>query len=131
MKQYSDLIPVAKKLRRTQTEAEKILWSNLRNNQLGYKFRRQYPIDPYVADFVCFEEHLIIELDGGQHTAEKDAQRTAYLEQKGYKILRIWNNELFDNLEGVGQTILNTLNSTPSPAPLRSATSPDGRGKEA
>ncbi len=118
MKKYSDLIPFARKLRHNQTEAEKLLWSKLRNNQLGYKFRRQYPIDPYVADFVCFEERLIVELDGGQHTPEKDAKRTAYLEEKGYKILRIWNNDLFENLEGVGQTILCALNSTPSPSPL-------------
>ena len=71
--------PIARKLRRNQTEAEKLVWSKLRNNQLGYKFKRQYPIEPYIVDFFCLEQKIIIELDGGQHTEEQDRSRTLFL----------------------------------------------------
>jgi very-short-patch-repair endonuclease len=111
-KQFSKAIPAARKLRRTQTDAEKLLWSKIRNNQTGYKFRRQFPIDHYVADFFCFEENLIIELDGGQHTEEKDRERTRFLEDKGYRILRFWNNDVLGNTDGVLRVILEAL--TPS-----------------
>lgn len=109
----------AKKLRRNQTEAEKILWSLLRNNQLNYKFRRQHPIDPYIVDFFCVELSLIIELDGGQHTEEADGKRSLYLEEQGFRMLRFWNNEVLKNREGVYQSICMTVAElSPHPSPL-------------
>ncbi len=94
----------ARQLRKNQTEAEKRLWQRLRNRQLaGYKFRRQYPIGHYIVDFVCLETKLIVELDGGQHMAQRayDEQRSAYLNQQGFIVLRCWNNEVIGNTVGV------------------------------
>jgi len=93
----------SKHLRRRLTDAERLLWKALRNRQLnGDKFRRQVPIGNYVADFVCVEKHLVVEVDGGQHLDnEKDAERTVSLESKGFRVLRFWNNEVLQNLEGV------------------------------
>ncbi len=105
-------IKLARKLRRDQTEAEKLLWRNLRNRQLGgYKFRRQVPVDNYVADFICEAAKLIVELDGGQHDDDrtKDALRTQTLERCGYKVLRFWNNQVSENLDGVLITILSEI----------------------
>jgi very-short-patch-repair endonuclease len=85
----------ARRLRREQTDAERRLWSRLRNRQLdGFKFRRQVPIGRYVADFVCTEVRLIVELDGGQHVDRQiyDAERTAALESDGFTVKRFWNN---------------------------------------
>ncbi len=93
-----------RKLRHNSTEAEKIIWRALRSRQLdGHKFRRQHPIGKFVADFCCAEAMLIVEIDGGQHAAdeERDAARTAYLGSKGYRVVRFWNNEVLENLEGV------------------------------
>ncbi len=98
----------ANELRRNSTDAERLLWSKLRNRQLnGFKFRRQVPIGPYIADFVCWELKLIIEVDGGQHAeqAERDLARSRYLETKGFKIVRFWNNEVLGNIEGVLETL--------------------------
>ncbi len=68
----------------------------------GYKFRRQQTIDNYIVDFVCFENRLIIEIDGGQHAEnEKDVERDKYLSKNGFKVLRFWNNEVFTNIKGV------------------------------
>jgi very-short-patch-repair endonuclease len=86
------------------TEAEKRIWYLLRRHQFGgLNFRRQVPIDPYIVDFACLSIRLVIELDGGQHdaNAEKDARRTSWLESQGYRVLRVWNNEVFENLDGV------------------------------
>ena len=94
----------ALELRRQSTEAEKKLWQQLRNRQLnGLKFRRQAPIGPYIADFLAVDALLIIELDGGQHSArtDYDEKRTAWLEQQGYRVLRFWNNDILANTEGV------------------------------
>ena len=104
----------ARKLRQNLTEQEAVMWHLLRNRGLnGYKFRRQYPIGSYVVDFVCRELKLIIELDGGQHNEpeniEYDKKRTQYLKEKGYKVVRFWNNEIDENLEGVYQSILKAL----------------------
>jgi very-short-patch-repair endonuclease len=101
----------ARTLRKTMTDAERKLWSLLRNRKLsGHKFRRQVPIGPYVADFLCFEAHLIVEADGGQHAAsEHDTKRDAWLRTEGYDILRFWNSDLFDNPEGVLQKLAATL----------------------
>jgi very-short-patch-repair endonuclease len=99
------------------TDAERKLWSVLRNSQLaGAKFRRQQPIGPFIADFVCQEQRLIIEADGGQHAAVgADERRTVFLESKGYRVLRFWNNEVLNNLEGVAQVIIAAI-SAPHPA---------------
>lgn len=94
----------ARRLRRDQTDAEKSLWQALRSRQLsGLKFRRQHPVGPYIADFCCLECKLIIELDGGQHALETDAddRRSDSLAQRGYHVLRFWNHEVLTNLEGV------------------------------
>jgi very-short-patch-repair endonuclease len=108
--------PLARRLRRDATEAEKKLWAHVRNRQMGgFKFRRQWPIGPYIADFICFEAKLIIELDGGQHTPESDVARTAYLKAQGWTLLRFWNNDVLTNMEGVLRTILDALPSAPSP----------------
>ena len=99
---------LARNLRKNQTDAEQILWYQLRNRRfLNYKFRRQFPFDCYIADFICVELRLIIELDGSQHAeqADNDAERTLYLKQRGFKVIRFWNNELFDNIEGVLECI--------------------------
>ncbi|TAL30590.1 MAG: endonuclease domain-containing protein [Alphaproteobacteria bacterium] len=96
----------ARKLRREQTDAECLLWNCLRNDHLKYIFRRQLPIGPYIADFVCLELKLIVEVDGGQHCeSKKDAARTKYLNKLGYEVIRFWNNEVEDNLEGVVSTL--------------------------
>jgi len=84
------------------TDAERLLWSRIRAKQLGVKFRRQQPIENYIVDFVCFEQKLIIELDGGQHfESERDTKRDDFLRASGYRILRFWNNEVMRNIVGV------------------------------
>jgi very-short-patch-repair endonuclease len=107
----------AQRLRGEMTDAERRLWSILRNRQLeGAKFRRQQPIGPFIADFVCQKRRLIIEADGGQHADSRaDERRTAFLEGKGYRVLRFWNNDILNNLDGVAQVIGSAL-STPHPA---------------
>ena len=92
-----DLRTYARDLRTHQTDAESLLWSLLRNRRLlGLKFRRQYPFNPYILDFYCHEAALAVELDGGQHVEQQvyDRQRTLFLEDKGIKVLRFWNNEV-------------------------------------
>ena len=104
------LTPVARKLRRNQTEAEKRLWCYLRGRQLERaKFVRQFVIGPHIADFACREAHLAIELDGGQHGASIDAPRTAAIEAFGYRIIRFWNHDVLQNTTGVVDTIRNEL----------------------
>lgn len=99
-------INIARILRKNSTPQEKILWQILRNhNFYGYEIRRQSPIGNYIVDFVCRKKKIIIEIDGGQHNEpeniEYDKKRTKYLEQKGYKIIRFWNNEITKNIDGV------------------------------
>ncbi len=93
-------------LRKNSTPQEIIIWSKLRNrNFRNLKFRRQYQIGKYVVDFICIEKKIIIEIDGFQHKEEKqegyDKIRTEFLERRGYEVIRFWNNEINDNLEGV------------------------------
>ncbi len=105
----------ARALRKRQTDAEAILWSRLRNRQLeGFKFRRQVPLLGYIADFVSHDAKLIIELDGGQHAeqVEADQKRTLDLEAAGFLVLRFWNADIFTNLDGVLTTIHATLRPT-------------------
>ena len=94
---------------------------------MGYKFRRQVVITPYIVDFVCLEARLIIEADGGQHSDQVvyDAKRTARLEGLGYRVMRFWNNEIMDELQVVLEQIRTALNEAPSPQP-----SPGGRGNQ-
>jgi very-short-patch-repair endonuclease len=98
----------ARLLRKNQTEVEQLLWKHLRNRQLlGHKFRRQFPIEPYIADFVCLKLKLIIELDGGQHADQIyfDNQHSLFLWKRGFKVMRFWNNEVCENTEGVLEAI--------------------------
>jgi very-short-patch-repair endonuclease len=94
---------IARKLRRSETEAEKRLWRALRARQfLGLKFRRQTPVAGFIADFLCEELRIIIEADGGQHAENpSDLDRTTRLQAAGYQVIRYWNNEIMGNLEGV------------------------------
>ena len=104
----------ARQLRARQTDAERKLWFLLRDRRLnGAKFRRQVPIGKYIADFVCQEAKLIVELDGGQHEdqVEYDTARSEWLAGVGYRVLRIWNNDLTENEEGVLTAIYNELES--------------------
>ncbi len=113
----------ARRLRRTQTDAERKLWAHLRDRQLcGAKFRRQHPIGKYITDFCCVEIGLIIELDGSQHMqqVQADQRRSRYLEQRGYRVLRFWDNEVLANIDGVMEQIVRVLNSPhPSLSPKR------------
>jgi BirA family biotin operon repressor/biotin-[acetyl-CoA-carboxylase] ligase len=103
------LTAVARKLRTNSTDAEKLLWSRIRSRQLGAKFVRQLPIGRYVVDFACRSSHLVIELDGGQHSVEADAPRTTIIEAHRYHVIRFWNNEVIENLEGVLAAIAREL----------------------
>ena len=92
----------ASQLRRNRTDAEEKFWQAVRNRQIdGFKFRFQHSLLPYVADFACLDAMLIVEIDGGQHSEARDAKRTAFLESKGFEILRFWNNDVLTNLDGV------------------------------
>ena len=92
----------ARRLRRSQTDAETLLWRHLRNRQFaGLKFRRQVPLGRHVVDFLCEQENLVVELDGGQHSADSDRERTEILERDGYRVVRFWNSDVLGNVEGV------------------------------
>jgi len=110
----------ARHLRRRMTDAELRLWYFLRDRRLGgYKFRRQWPIGPYIADFACVECALIVELDGSQHGGAVDTVRTACLHAAGYRVLRFWDNDAPRNTEAVLGVILQELaGGPPSPQPL-------------
>jgi very-short-patch-repair endonuclease len=116
-----ELTPFAKQLRKTSTDAERLLWSRLRAGRCeGMKFRRQQPIGRYIVDFVCLERRLVIELDGGQHARPdevlRDREREEWLEKEGYTILRFWNTEVLANIMGVLEVIRATLlERSPSP----------------
>ena len=92
---------LAKINRRNPTDAEYKLWRQLRNRYKDFKFRRQFSIDnKYIVDFVCLEKRLIIEIDGGHHNENNhDKKRTDYLENKGFKLLRFWNNDILNNIQ--------------------------------
>src|SRR5262245_469235 len=100
----------ARRLRANATDAEARLWRHLRRApMLGSHFRRQVPIGPYVADFACMAARLIVEVDGSQHGSDqghaRDQERTRWLEKEGYRVLRLWNNDITQNIEGVLETI--------------------------
>ena len=103
---------LARNLRRSQSDAERILWSRLRRSQLnGVRFRRQQPVGNYIVDFISFEKRIIIEIDGSQHIelTKNDRARTEYLVSRGYRVIRFWNTDIMQNIEGVIDEILNTL----------------------
>jgi very-short-patch-repair endonuclease len=101
----------ARLLRKTETEAEHYIWSDLRNRRLnGHKFSRQVPLGPYIADFVCRENHLVIELDGTQHAdSDLDLMRTKWMNANGYSVLRFWNIEVMQQRRSVLDTIVAAL----------------------
>ena len=104
----------ARELRRVSTDAERKLWQTLRDRRLaGVKFRRQVPVGPYVADFVCWDAKLIVELDGGQHAdrSTQDERRTRYLESRGFRVIRFWNADLKENADAVVAMIARALRS--------------------
>ena len=114
----------ARALRKRMTDAERLLWRHLRNRELGgWKFRRQYPVGPFIVDFICVEKNVVIEVDGGQHAEneELDTQRSAYLNKMGYRVVRFWNNHVLQETEAVLEAIFAILadgkQNSPSPQP--------------
>ena len=108
------LLKRARELRREQAPAEAVLWRELRARQLaGFKFRRQVVIGGFVADFYCAECKLVIEIDGESHVGieDTDRNRQSALEQRGSKVLRFWDTEVYENLDGVLQVILQECES--------------------
>lgn len=106
-KRRSGATKKARLLRQNETEAEHRLWGHLRNRLLnGHKFARQVPLGPYIADFVCRERRLIVELDGSQHAeSQRDIVRTRWLNANGYSVLRFWNHEVLQERQAVLDTI--------------------------
>jgi very-short-patch-repair endonuclease len=102
---YPPILQRARDLRHPLTPAEAKVWARVRNRQLGFKIRRQHPIDRFIADFYCAEAKLLIEIDGDSHTAldqaEYDAARTEWLEVRGYRVVRFENGDVYHNLEAV------------------------------
>ena len=101
-----------RQLRKNMTDAERKLWSKLRKHQLkGHRFRRQHPLGRYIVDFVCLEKLLIIEVDGGQHNEQQDYddERTRWLEERGFRVLRFWNNQVLIETDGVLEDIARKL----------------------
>src|SRR6266436_5273134 len=118
-------VETARRLRRNQADAERLLWFRLRDRRLnGWKFRRQMPINGYITDFCCPDGKLIVELDGSQHAEQQqqDLERTNDLEASGYLVLRYWNNDVMKNIDGVLEDRLRTIDpqafEPPHPNPL-------------
>ena len=110
-------------MRKSFTDAELRLWQLLRHRNLkAFKFRRQHPLGPYIADFICLEQRLVIEVDGGQHQQQTryDSKRTNDLEAAGYRVLRFWDNDVLKNSEGVLEAILDACRDHPPLNPLPS-----------
>ncbi len=110
-------IEIAKKLRRESTDAEKALWRQLRSKRFdNFKFRRQHPIGPYIVDFVCLKNKLVIECDGGQHLDnQNDIHRTRWLETEGYTVLRFWNDHILKDTKAVLESIWEHCHPPPTP----------------
>ncbi len=110
---------LARALRSKPTEAERALWQHLRRRRIsGHRFRRQHPLGPYIVDFVCLEAQLVIEVDGSQHVDQQvdDAVRTQWLESRGFRVLRFWNNQVLGELAAVEQAIQIALEGEPPPS---------------
>ncbi len=125
-----ELLSFARRLRQDASDAESLLWELLRGRRLGgCKFRRQHPLGPYVLDFFCEQLRLAIECDGGQHNTtdarRHDQRRTLFLSERGIRVLRFWNHEVFEDTEAVLEAIYATLVASPSLTP---GPSPTGRG---
>ena len=121
----------ARRLRRDQTDAERVLWFQLRDRRLqGWKFRRQVPLGRFVVDFFCVDARLVIELDGGQHAvrSDADAARTGALQAMGYVVVRFWNHDVLKNTAGVLEQILLILNKYNADCAIVSAASIGKRG---
>jgi 2-methylaconitate isomerase len=127
-------LPRARSLRQNQTDSEQRIWSKLRGRRFdGFKFRRQVPLGRYIVDFVCFDRRVILELDGGQHgeqeTKKYDAERTAWLESQSFRVVRIWNHEVWEDEDAVEEFLWQRLHDmaepnahqplTPDPSPAR------------
>ena len=113
----------ARRLRRSATDAEDVLWYALRDLNPTFKIRRQHPIGSYIADFAIPAHKLVIEIDGGQHASaiDSDAKRTRELNARGYRVIRFWNNDVLGNLDGVLEMIIASVEPPPPhPDPLRS-----------
>jgi very-short-patch-repair endonuclease len=131
VKEKMNLTNFARQLRINQTEAEKILWKRLRSKQLlSLKFRRQQPIGKYIADFVCFENKLIIELDGSQHIdhRDQDVDRDKWLSDQGFTVLRFWNKDIMNNIDGVMKMIYGFVTPSPDPSHRGRGDNEDKRG---
>lgn len=107
---------LAKRLRSDMPNAEYCLWQEIRRKQIaGQHFRRQLPIGPYVVDFACVKEKLIVEVDGVGHSSEKDIfkdkKRTAFLSNKGWRVLRFWNEEIYEDVGSVVEAISGHLST--------------------
>jgi very-short-patch-repair endonuclease len=119
----------ARNLRKNLTDAERALWKQLRCREIaGLKFRKQAPIGRYIVDFICYEANIIIEVDGSQHDDNKqyDEERTNWLNKRGFRVYRFWNNEVLLNMEGVKEIIWKACSDHPHPNPPPSR----GRGPE-
>jgi len=118
---YCERRETARELRRTQTDAERHLWARLRNRRLhGLKFRRQFPVGSFFADFLCLDRRLIIEVDGRQHAESQaeDLDRTHFLAEQGFKVIRFWNNDVLKKTDSVCKEILNEANKNSDSQPL-------------
>lgn len=121
----------SRRLRSEMTDAERRLWQCLRLRQVeGHKFRRQHPLGRYILDFVCLERRLVVEVDGGQHSEQQDYDetRTEWLRWRGFRVVRFWNNEIMNNIDGVmeaiRQALLEDIEPPSQPSPC------DGEGAE-
>ncbi|HLX15448.1 MAG TPA: endonuclease domain-containing protein [Bradyrhizobium sp.] len=129
------LTGVARQLRARMTDAERKLWFALKDRRFAtFKFRRQVPIGPYIADFLCFELRLIIEIDGGQHAdSVREIERDNWLARNEFRVVRFWNNDVLQNLEGVLTSLAEQLDRTPHPSSRSRETPPSpsrGEGKK-
>ena len=123
----------SRELRNNPTDAERKLWRAISNCQLnGIRFNRQVPIGPFICDFVARKAKLVIEVDGGQHATATvaDNRRTQFLRDRGYRVIRFWNNDVLQNIEGVVEAILQALANSPSPSALRASSPPAPAGGE-
>jgi len=112
-----NLTALARGLRNRATDAENLLWRHFRAKQLsGLKFRRQAQIGNYIVDFVCFENKLVIEVDGGQHASKlNDKERERWLKKRGFKVIRFWNNDVLKDIESVLRSVWEEISISPSP----------------
>jgi len=112
----------SRELRLNATEAERKLWAQLSARKVaGVRFNRQFPIGPFICDFVSRTARLVVEVDGGEHAIDvaKDAARTAYLQSQGYRVIRFWNNDVLERIDGVVGEIERVIADMPSPNPSR------------